>query len=396
MPRQNIVFSEPTTEEMWIEGGALWVDRFRAFPSKVIQAHVHELLFHAHPDPKRRRGPLDWVFYPCITHIPSWLTHTMDNTSCTIVAGSPNVVKAALHQGGRLLREGPGVEYLDPALTFTEPNLLKAAMFATWGPRLGITTDESDFAVDQGFAALDAFNARIERQGREILERVERQNKVAILMVGRPYHHDPGLNHGIPEEFQVRGLPDPVDAEPAQGSGVVVAAVSSARSNPRDIRDVWPENYSANSAQKVWAVRAAARHPNLAILDLSSFKCGHDAPTYGIIDGIVKTAKLPYAALHDLDANKPGGSIRIRVRTYVHKLKLVEEELADRAAARAELARRVADRRAELRAEIPRPALRGPRSAANRKVVHVPPVIFPLWSPDVRRAPLRFPKIRSS
>ena len=35
--------------------------------------------------------------------------------------------------------------------------------------------------------------------------------------------------------------------------------------------------------------------------------------------------------LHDLDANKPGGSILIRVRTYIHKLKLVEEELADRA-----------------------------------------------------------------
>ena len=115
---------------------------------------------------------------------------------------------------------------------------------------------------------------------------------------------------------------------------------------------MWPENYSANSAQKVWAARVAARHPNLAILDLSSFKCGHDAPTYGIIDGIVKTAKVPYAALHDLDANKPGGSILIRVRTYIHKLKLVEEELEDRKVASQELQRRVASKRDELRARI--------------------------------------------
>src|SRR5690606_29826999 len=117
---------------------------------------------------------------------------------------------------------------------------------------------------------------------------------------------------------------------------------------PLDIRDVWPENYSANSAQKVWAVRYAARHPNLALLDLSSFKCGHDAPTYGIIDNIVKTAKVPYSALHDLDANKPGGSILIRVETTIHKLKLVEEELADRAKRRVELARRLAEKRREL------------------------------------------------
>ena len=55
----------------------------------------------------------------------------------------------------------------------------------------------------------------------------------------------------------------------------------------------------------------------------------HDAPTYGIIDKIVATAKVPYAALHDLDANKPGGSIKIRVKTYSHRLKRVEEDLTD-------------------------------------------------------------------
>ncbi|MEL6349685.1 MAG: hypothetical protein AAFV53_41660, partial [Myxococcota bacterium] len=79
-----------------------------------------------------------------------------------------------------------------------------------------------------------------------------------------------------------------------------------------------------------------------------SFKCGHDAPTYGIIDNIVKTARAPFSALHDIDANKPGGSIQIRVKTYAHRLKLVEEQLADQAHARAQLARSVAKRRAEL------------------------------------------------
>ena len=89
----------------------------------------------------------------------------------------------------------------------------------------------------------------------------------------------------------------------------------------------------------------------VALLDLSSFKCGHDAPTYGIIDKITSTAKVPFSALHDIDANKPGGSIQIRVKTYAHRLKLVEEQLQDQAQARAELARRVAEKRAELMAK---------------------------------------------
>ena len=29
---------------------------------------------------------------------------------------------------------------------------------------------------------------------------------------------------------------------------------------PLEVQDVWPENYSANSVQKVWAAKFAARH----------------------------------------------------------------------------------------------------------------------------------------
>jgi predicted nucleotide-binding protein (sugar kinase/HSP70/actin superfamily) len=67
-----------------------------------------------------------------------------------------------------------------------------------------------------------------------------------------------------------------------------------------------------------------------------------------MIDGIISAAKTPYSALHDIDANKPGGSIAIRVKTYAHKLHLVEEELRDQSAAKAELARRLAEKRREL------------------------------------------------
>jgi len=200
--------------------------------------------------------------------------------------------------------------------------------------------------VDQAFAALVAFDDRMQEKGKEIHEAMERENRIAILMIGRPYHSDPGLNHGIPEEFQVLGYPvlsirsiprDPLWLQRFFGSD-----------DPNDVRDVWPENYSTNSVQKVWAARFASRHPNVALLDLSSFKCGHDAPTYGVIDRITSTAKVPFSALHDIDANKPGGSIQIRVKTYAHRLSMVEEDLQDQAEARVELARRIAEKRAEL------------------------------------------------
>ncbi|MCZ6807479.1 MAG: acyl-CoA dehydratase activase-related protein [Deltaproteobacteria bacterium] len=337
---KNIVFSDTSSEEMFAEGGKYGsVDP--CYPAKVVQAHFHQLFFHKHV-----KAPLDVIFFPILTHVPSFVTDAIDYTSCPIVAGTPDVMKAAFTKEQDYFATR-GITYMAPAFSFTEPTLLKRAMFEAFRDELEITEDESDFAVAEGLTALERFDADLQAKGKAILDQVEYDNKIAILMVGRPYHLDPGLHHNIPDEFQVLGYP-----------------ILSIRSIPKDeewlrrfykegedvlsIGDVWPENYSANSAQKVWAVKFAARHPNVAILDLSSFKCGHDAPTYGIIESIVSSSGLPSSSLHDIDANKPGGSIKIRVKTYAHSLKLREEHLEDIADRKAQLERRIDEKRLEL------------------------------------------------
>jgi predicted nucleotide-binding protein (sugar kinase/HSP70/actin superfamily) len=265
----------------------------------------------------------------------------MDSASCPIVAGTPNVMKAAFTKEKDFFADR-GIRYFDPAVTFTERNLMKRQLFEALGDFLQVTEDESDFAVHEAWRAMDLFDQEMQGKGRLILEQVEKENRMAILMIGRPYHSDPGLNHGVLDEFQVLGYPVlsmrsiPKDEAWLQRffrndleSGRVETAL--------EIRDVWPENFSSNSVQKVWAAKFAARHPNVAVLDLSSFKCGHDAPTYGLIDSIITTAGTPYSALHDIDANKPSGSIQIRVKTYAHSLERHKERLEDLAVKRQQL-----------------------------------------------------------
>ena len=65
----------------------------------------------------------------------------------------------------------------------------------------------------------------------------------------------------------------------------------------------------------------------MAVIDLSSFKCGHDAPTYAIIDKILGSSHTPHLTLHDIDANKPGGSIKIRVKTFIYTLEQYQKTL---------------------------------------------------------------------
>jgi predicted nucleotide-binding protein (sugar kinase/HSP70/actin superfamily) len=80
----------------------------------------------------------------------------------------------------------------------------------------------------------------------------------------------------------------------------------------------------------VWAAKFTARHPNLVALEVSSFKCGHDAPIYGVIEGIIEQSGTPYFSFKDLDENKPSGSIRIRVETIDYFLRRYRDDIIQR------------------------------------------------------------------
>ena len=262
IPKQNIVFSDETTEEMWVEGGKYGsIDP--CFPSKVAQAHIHNLLFHHHSDEKK----LNYIFFPILTHVPSFGEGVMDKTSCPIVAGVPEVMKSAFTKEMDFFATR-GIEYLDPALTFSEMTLTAQRMFDVWGKRLGVTQDECDHAHREGMKALEIFERDLQEKGRAILETVEHENRIAILQVSRPYHSDPGLNHGIPDEFQLLGYPI-----------LSIRSIPKSREyldrfyqeelkkglikTPLELNHVWPENYSVNSAQKVWAAALDHKKPSL-------------------------------------------------------------------------------------------------------------------------------------
>ena len=66
--KQNVVFSDETTEEMWVEGGKYGsIDP--CYPSKVAQAHIHNLLFHHHEHEEGGKK-LKYIFFPMLTHVP--------------------------------------------------------------------------------------------------------------------------------------------------------------------------------------------------------------------------------------------------------------------------------------------------------------------------------------
>ncbi|MCF6244501.1 MAG: acyl-CoA dehydratase activase-related protein [Sulfurovum sp.] len=316
---KNIIFSDFSNEDMYLEG-AKYGSVDSCYPAKVAQSHVYALLY----EKKFARKKFEYMWFPAVTELPGYVKHTMGQTSCPIISGTPKVVYSAFTKEKNLFEE-KNIDYVEDALNFDDKNLLQKQLFSTWKDKLRITEDESNWAAEQAWKALDKNDADIMAEGRAILDDAEKDNEVVILLLGRPYHSDPGMNHEVLDEFQSLGFKTismraiPKDNEYLMryfGKDTQTGVIQS----PYDIRDVWAENFSTNSAQKVWAAKFAARHPNVAVLDLSSFKCGHDAPTYSIIDKILGASRTPHLTLHDIDANKPGGSIKIRVKTFAYTL----------------------------------------------------------------------------
>jgi predicted nucleotide-binding protein (sugar kinase/HSP70/actin superfamily) len=65
-------------------------------------------------------------------------------------------------------------------------------------------------------------------------------------------------------------------------------------------------------------------------VELSSFKCGHDAPIYSAIEQIVERSGTPYFSFKDLDENRPANSIKLRVETIDYFLKRYRDDLLSR------------------------------------------------------------------
>jgi len=323
-PRQ-IVFSAVTDEALYRQGARRGsIDP--CFPSKLGIAHAHDLLERVH-----QKRPLTHIFFPMIDALPPHLDDVQASKSCPTVVATAEATHAAFIREDDLFA-ARGIRFKKTFVNLDEPILCARQLYEDWRDELGITLPESQQAVREGLRALSAFQQRMRAQQRAELDRLERDGRVGIVVLGRPYHNDPGINHGILEELQRAGYPifwqDALPVDPDLLDRLFGAEIRAGQiDSPLSITDVWKHRFSEHSSRKLWAAKFVARHPNLVALELSSFKCGHDAPLYSVVQEIVERSGTPYFCMKDLDENRPTGSIRIRTETIDYFLKRYQEQL---------------------------------------------------------------------
>jgi len=321
----NIIYSDYTTENLYKTGckrGSI----DPCYPAKVCLPHIHNLVYK-----QNKRSPLDIIFTPMVCDLKSKLINTSGNWICPAVVAASESVKAAFKKEEDIFAK-EGIEYFNTFLNLAEPKQFEIQMFRQFRKVFGLSREENKRAVESGYTALEKYQQNNSERARDVIEGLEKDQKIGIVMLGRPYHNDPGINHDIFTEFQKLGYPiltqdtlptDDFTLNKLFGEEVAAGIIS----HPMDISDVWKNSLSTNVNTKLWAAKFVARHPNLVAVEISNFKCGHDAPTYNVIEGIVETSGTPYFSFKDIDENKPTGSNNLRIETIDYFLKRYRAEM---------------------------------------------------------------------
>jgi predicted nucleotide-binding protein (sugar kinase/HSP70/actin superfamily) len=327
---RRIVFSSETSEQQSRDYGQGRGTVDCCYPVKCLTGHYGELLYGQ----KRR---IDVLFSPMIYSLPSFLQgHVVDDLSCPRVMAAPENAKAGFVREKDLFAER-GICHLSPLVSLAEPPLatkqLHQALVEIF-PKL--TRRETAQAVERAYAALTAFDRRLRDKSRDILTGCARSHSPCMLVLGRPYHMDPGIGHDIESELQAHGYPVlwgqymPIDDDILKwlfGAEIRAGRIQSAF----DIADVWRSSYSANTNEMLWAAKVAARMPWIAcVVRLSSYECGMDQPTYTPVQAITEASGTLYFSFQDLDSTKPAGSVNIRVETIAYYLQQRAQQIIER------------------------------------------------------------------
>lgn len=303
VPDERIVLSPPTSAALYAAGSRRGVHD-PCFPSKLVLAHVEHLL--------AREPRIDVLLMPALTHARIAVRGTSDTASCPIVAAHAHVALAALRREGDVLAER-GVTAMTPELCLVDRRRLEAQLLEAFGPVLDLTAAESRAALAHGLRAQEVFAERCRRRGAKILADARARGRAALLVLARPYHADPGVQHGVSTELAARGLP-------------VMGISSLPLDGSEDLSALLGEATNSGAAERAWAARRVARDPHLVAVDLSSFRCGQDASTAALLDDLLREADRPALRLHDLDEDRPGASLALRLDTFAAAVRAYERE----------------------------------------------------------------------
>jgi predicted nucleotide-binding protein (sugar kinase/HSP70/actin superfamily) len=261
------------------------------YPAKLVHGHIKDLI-----DKK-----VDFIFYPGIPYEKKEDEGANNHFNCPIVSGYPEVIRTNVDE-----LKNSGIEFMGPFFAMDKKGKLIERLHEEFASK-GFSKAAIRKAVELAWEERENARADIREKGAEALAFIEANGVKGVVLSGRPYHVDPGVNHGIPNLIAEMGMV--VLSEDA------IAHLGTVK-RPLRVVDQWVYHTRLYAA----ASFVAQRH-DIELVQLNSFGCGLDAVTTDQVHEILHEKGKIYTLLK-IDEGNQLGAARIRLRS----LKAVMDE----------------------------------------------------------------------
>ena len=189
----DIVLSGKSNPMIYYKGMSTIPSDSLCYPAKLVHGHVMDLV---------EKG-VKRIFYPCMPYnMEDDVNHTGNHYNCPVVASYAENIRNNMD----VLRN-ENIAFIEPFLPINNPKkMLQRLTEVEFFQSDGITSKELKAAMDAGYKELEQYREDVRNKGKEILQTAKEKHLPVILLVGRPYHIDPEINHGIPEMIQSYNL----------------------------------------------------------------------------------------------------------------------------------------------------------------------------------------------
>ena len=285
--KYRVVLSPKSSRDIYTLGIESIPSESECYPAKISHGHVMWLI---------KQG-IQTIFYPCIPYERNETPDANNHYNCPIVTSYAENIKNNMEEIA-----SPDITYIRPFLALDNKAALKERLLREFSKYTDVTAEEISAAVDAAYKEDDAVKTDIQKKGEEVIAYLKENDKLGIVLAGRPYHLDPEINHGLPELINSYDI-----AVLTEDSVSHLAKVE----RPLIVSDQWM--YHSRLYKAANYVKSS---DNLELIQLNSFGCGLDAVTTDCVNDILTKSGKIYTVLK-IDEVSNLGAARIRIRSLI-------------------------------------------------------------------------------
>ena len=278
----EVVLSNYTTKDQYNKAIDTIPSDTACYPAKAVHGHIRDLA----------EAQVDLIWYPCIQHGPKEFSRD-NNYHCPMVISYPELIRNNMQD---VMGETP---FYAPFLPLADKKSLVPALVKALKD-LPFSKGEISDAVEVAWAEQEKCKADYREMTKKTVSRLVAEQVPTIVLAGRPYHLDSGINHGIPELITSLGM-----------AVITEDGVAPLGNEIKHLRVVDQWSYHSRLYR---AAEFVSRTEGFQIVELNSFGCGLDSIVADQVKDIL-SAKHKIHTLLKIDEGTNLGAVTIRLRS---------------------------------------------------------------------------------